>query len=497
MFLQRFPFLTPIVSGLKSGVDWIFPGALWSWEALGTFLFSCILFSFGAYAIAAWSLIGAPSAIKLRWVLVPLLVFQCTLVFVPASMTTDIYNYALYGEMPVLYDANPFVRTPSEFPQSPLFYLIPLYWHDAPSVYGPLWIAVSAGVAALFRAGPLADELLSYRLIANVAHLVNTLLIWALARRLHAERAPSAALAYAWNPLLLVDFALNGHNDVVMLSFVLAAFLLASARRHTLAAIGLGLSVAMKYTSILVAPLLLVWSARQHRGLRAQIWSLCVGGGLLGLLVAAFYAPWFEGLGTFGPVLYWMSGPRLNNFWPEPTLISLTAWTSGLLGTSYEAAWDAIFPGFKLIAKIGFAAYVVYQAIRAERLEDVLASSARVTLVFLLLVNTWVMPWYYSWPLAFAAALGWHAVLVRVCAGFTLTAMLLMYQRQYAQSFVADWAGVTLILPLLLVAAPMVFRWLQPRFSGRLPRLPSLPANAPFPATSQQPSQQRQSDQAS
>jgi hypothetical protein len=222
-----------------------------------------------------------------------------------------------------------------------------------------------------------------------------------------------------------------------------------------------------------------------------------LGGVLLGLLVAAFYAPWFEGPGTFGPVLYWMSGPRLNNFWPEPTLISLTAWTSGLLGTSYEAAWEAIFPGFKLVAKIGLAAYIVYEAIKAERLEDVLASSARVTLVFLLLVNTWVMPWYYSWPLTFAAALGWHTMLVRVCAGFTLTAMLLMYQRQYAQSFVADWAGLTLILPLLLVAAPMVFRWLQTRISGRLPRLPSLPASSPFSATPQPPSQQPRSDQAS
>src|SRR5207253_1126441 len=81
----------------------------------------------------------------------PLLIFQLTLIFVPASMTTDIFNYALYGEMPVLYGVNPFIHTPSEFPQNPLYYLIPLYWHDAPSVYGPLWVAISVGVASVFR----------------------------------------------------------------------------------------------------------------------------------------------------------------------------------------------------------------------------------------------------------------------------------------------------------------------------------------------------------
>ena len=43
--------------------------------------------------------------------------------FFPATMTTDIYNYAIYGEMPVMYGANPFTHTPNQFPQNPLFYL--------------------------------------------------------------------------------------------------------------------------------------------------------------------------------------------------------------------------------------------------------------------------------------------------------------------------------------------------------------------------------------
>ena len=47
---------------------------------------------------------------------------------------------------------------------------------------------------------------------------------------------------------------------------------------------------------------------------------------IIGLLVA-LYAPWFESRETFGPVLYWMTGPRLNNFWPEPWLTSIAAST--------------------------------------------------------------------------------------------------------------------------------------------------------------------------
>jgi alpha-1,6-mannosyltransferase len=490
MFQQRYSPIGSIVYALKSVVDWIFPGALWSWEGLGAFFFGCILVAFVAYAVAAWACTRPAPGLSLWWIFGPLLVFQISLIVGPASMTTDIYNYAIYGEMPVLYGANPFIRTPGEFPQSPLYYLIPLYWHDAPSVYGPVWIAISTGVAALFRNGPLADELLAYRLIANVAHLLNAVLVWRLATRLDPGRAKSAFVAYAWNPLLLVDFCLNGHNDVLMLTFALLALLLTAMQRTTSAALALGLSIATKYTSVLLTPLILFWSARQEPDRKAQIRVLSIGALAVAAPLVLFYLPWIEGIDTFGPVLYWTTGPRLNNYWPEPLLISVTSWISGPTGIAYEAVWPWVLDGFKLLAKVGFAAYVLIEAIRIRSIQGLLRSAARVMLVFLLLVNTWVMPWYYTWPLAFAAALGWHDRMVRVCAAFTLTAMLLMYQRQYGHTFLGDWGGGTLILPVLVVAAVVVCRHLavtlrSPRPSPPAPQPPAPIGRTAAPTSSQ------------
>lgn len=466
MFLQRYAPLGLVLTALKAGVDWVFPGALWTWERLVTFFLQCAIAAFAAYAAVAWRVTHASGDIRLRWVLAPLLVFQLTLVFVPGTMTTDIFNYALYGQMAALHGANPFVHTPGEFPQSPLYYLIPLYWHDAPSVYGPLWVLLSAGVASVSRSLPLADELLLYRGIANAAHVANVVLVWALANRLKpgGRSAPSAALAYGWNPLLLIDFALNGHNDVVMLTFALGAFLLGSYGRFHAGAVALGLSIAAKYTSALVGPVLLLWSARYGLGMgtvRGQIKILLGWSAASVAVVLALYVPWVQGVETLGPLFYWMTGPRLNNFWPEPALMSVAAWTAGLIGTSYDVAWDGVLGGFKLAAKAALAGWVLFEAWHARTLEGVLAASARVALVFLLVGNTWVMPWYYAWPLAFCAALGWQSALVRTCAGLTLTALVLMYQRQYAHAIVGEWAGLFQVLPLVLAAIPPVI--------GRLP----------------------------
>jgi len=507
MFVQRYPFATPVVFAVKPVVDFLFPGALWSWEQIIAFFFHCLVAAYVAYSLAAWRLTRGDVApvqglegdvtpkrrIGLRWIVLPLVVFQITLIFVPSTMTTDIYNYALYGEMPVLYQANPYIHTPQEFPQSPLYYIIPVYWHDAPSVYGPLWVTLSAGIASIFRAQALADELLAYRVIANVAHLANTWLVWRIAGRLRPEGAPSAALAYAWNPSLLIEFALNGHNDVAMLTLTLAAVLLSTQRKYSMSSIALGLSVALKYTSLLIAPLLLLWSARglpvsdreAHQAAtarqdspppdprlgRVRRWifqavatmrsigygRLVIRGLALVAVVVGLYLPWIEGIDTFGPVLYWMSGPRNNNFWPETILSSITTWLYLRNGTDWTETWNAVLETFKLIAKVGLVLLVLVEAFRAQTIERVLAGSARIFVFFLMLVNTWVLPWYFAWPLTLSAALGWSDRLVRVCAGLTLTASVVMYQRQWKIPVIDERGGIFLALPIILALTPCAY----------------------------------------
>jgi hypothetical protein len=466
IFLARYPVLGDALAALKALVDQVFPGALWAWEHIVIFIFQTVAVAFAAYAVAAWRATRHGS-LSLWWILGPLVVFQLTLIFVPASMTTDIFNYALYGEMPVLYGANPFTRTPAEFPQNALHYLIPLYWHDAASVYGPLWVAISVGVASVFRSLPLADELLFYRLIANVAHFLNAILVWQLACRLGRDAAPSGTIAYAWNPLLLVDFALNGHNDALMLTLLLGSFLAATYRRAVGGAALLGLSIAAKYTTILLAPLLLVAAEAERHG--ASPWvggrqslaaggrRLAVGAGIAAAIPLALYLPWLEGIGTFGPVLRWMSGPVNNNFWPEAGLMGVAHAVAELIGAPYDSVWEFALSLLKVLAKVALVALIAFEAWRVKSVRDALTASVRIFIFFLLFVTTWVMPWYYSWPLAISAALGWGSLVVRVCAGLTLTAMVAMYQRQFGHSVVSEGSWF-LVLPILVGLIPAIAR---------------------------------------
>ena len=68
MVLRFFPAGGAILWTVKGAVDFLFPGALWTGEAVVTFFFHAVLLAFVGYALAVWRMAGQP--LPLRWVLV-------------------------------------------------------------------------------------------------------------------------------------------------------------------------------------------------------------------------------------------------------------------------------------------------------------------------------------------------------------------------------------------------------------------------------------------
>ena len=77
---------------------------------------------------------------------------------------------------------------------------------------------------------------------------------------------PAFAAAFVgWNPMLALDFAGGGHNDVWMVAFVLGALALASRRRPALAGTSWAIAVGVKWVPLVLLPLSLDRSSRAQR----------------------------------------------------------------------------------------------------------------------------------------------------------------------------------------------------------------------------------------
>jgi hypothetical protein len=175
----------------------------------------------------------------------------------PLFLSRDVYSYGIYGRMVSEYGVNPFVTTPEAFPQDPLFPFVSEDWSDSPSVYGPAFAALSAGVTGV--ATSPAAVVWAFKLVAALAGVATMLVMVAAARRVHPGRAAFAAALVGWNPVVVFHGVAGGHNDALVGLALAAAVLLLLSRKELASTAVLVLGAAVKVTGIV--PLVVAVSA--------------------------------------------------------------------------------------------------------------------------------------------------------------------------------------------------------------------------------------------
>ncbi len=287
---------------------------------------------------------GKSGKAPLRIILVITAAILVVLLFAPGAFTGDLFSYIWYGRVFALHGGNPFIDVPSAYAaQDAAGWLRYLDWPDLPSAYGPVWTIIAGNLYMFSRMidDHIVTHLLSHKLLASVLHLVNIWLLWHVARevisrywpakgrareRVHTEggtqlpalRVRSSwrrgaqvgiTLTYAWNPLLLVEFGVSGHNDgLAMPETLLAAIWLHLAGRWRWAVMVLALGSLAKLTEGLtfIGPYLafLFWETRKTSSngtMQLLMRMLSRLGQALGIVAATWvlvWLPFWRGPGT-------------------------------------------------------------------------------------------------------------------------------------------------------------------------------------------------------
>jgi alpha-1,6-mannosyltransferase len=166
----------------------------------------------------------------------------------PPTLSTDVYRYVWDGRIQRLgYD--PYIVVPSDSAVQHLHTAETLLMNhpDFPTPY-------PAAAELFFRGVTTVDD--SARAMKSAASLCDAALVAVLLWWLSAShRSPWWVLAYAWNPLVALEGAGNGHVDLLgALGLVLTAALLARGRR-TVSAVAFALAIGVKFLPVPLAPL--------------------------------------------------------------------------------------------------------------------------------------------------------------------------------------------------------------------------------------------------
>jgi alpha-1,6-mannosyltransferase len=408
-----------------------------------------------------------------RWmwgiVLAGAVVMGATLV--PAYPTTaiDLLIYAVRARIWAIYNLNPLATAPLQLPADPWIGLAG-EWADIPSPYGPVWEGISL-LAFRLVGGDLLRHLLALKAVAFLSHLGCVGLVGLILRRLKPDWALVGTLALAWNPLALLELAGNGHNDGLMVLFLLLAIYLAVSGRRWLVIPALTLSIFTKFTPLLALPFFLLYLARlagagSSRPRLAQIASVAGNTALFGGLGLAVMAPIWPGwehwavrdLGqAAGRSPFALLVLALAMALPVNTAFDVTTYLmDGLFLAVYAwLAWRAVAgpPGAQPPFGSAQPPLGSAQPPLGTLTDTVLAPTFGAFFWYLVLANQQFHAWYLLWPLAVAVLLGPTPALTRMVV-FGCTALLAITIYETLRYW---WGGLFNPLVTHLVAVPLVF----------------------------------------
>ena len=378
----------------------------------------------------------------------------------------DVVDYVTHGEELFYYRENPLVVPPGQLPDTAFAHYSA--YRMAPSNYGPLWTWISALVVGALGRGSLALNLLGFKGVAMAAYLAQALLIYTVLRRRQPDLAPAGLAFFAWNPLVLYEFAANGHNDAAMMAFALLGIYFWERRRPILMTAALTLSFLVKIPTAPLLPLFLLACARdarsearsaaEFRNARSEARSAaeCRPRGLLpavllsGALVGLAYLSLPDPLAALTN-LSTRSGLLTHSL---PAVLSLTLRLVGLNETDAGRAAQAAALG-------AFAAAFVLQLARTwVRPAAVLRHAFDLMLFLLLFATPWFQPWYVTWAVALAALFPRPEAPLQ--AGlFSLTVVFSYVVYGFVWFWIphqANW-GNTLGITLMAVATTYLIPW--------------------------------------
>jgi hypothetical protein len=310
-----------------------------------------------------------------------------------------------------------------------------------PSPYGPLWTWIEVLAASL--TGSVAGALLLLKALVVAASLGCAVVIWKILGRVRPEDRLLGTLVYLWNPLIVVEFAGEGHNDAVMILFVLVSLLFTVTARPALSAMGAVVGVLVKYLPVMFSPAqaIYLWRTRRSTPRLALSVALALVYGLI--LTAALYWPFWIGADTFG-ALRQQGLPFL-----APTPSGILYWLLLHAAPPEQAAALTL-----RILGVLFLLFVLVAGWRARDAAGLLRACAAISLVYLLVVSAGTWPWYAALPLALAA-LTPRGVFLPMALVVTFTSRLVAPFSNLVNNRFAGWNDLIDVATVVSVTLPL------------------------------------------
>lgn len=296
-------------------------------------------------------------------------------------LSSDIYYYIGNSWLASKYNQNPYYITVSDLQSQGINDEIldnTGFWKHTTTIYGPIWNILSSILVTL-SFGNLTIALFIFKITAYIIHILNIYLIYKI------TKSKKYMLIYGLNPLILIEFLSNVHNDSYLVLFILLAlYFLIKKKNIILTILFLALSISIKYSTVLLVPFILIYCFRKEKIPKRILYCFISGVSIIALVVL-FYLPYYKDFSIFTNML--IQGEKYNqSIW---LFLILSLKTSTFLNIK-----SLCIPVFATI----YVA-ILFKTLFKDKiqLKDIMQKYNLVMLIFIFGVLATFQKWYIIW----------------------------------------------------------------------------------------------------
>jgi alpha-1,6-mannosyltransferase len=441
-------------------------------------LFLLLMVILGGTYLAVIYLVRKENRRVFTWILLGgFAAFTLLFIFVPAYRSRDIFSYTFYGRTISVYHKNPYILIPQSRPLDIYFPMIG--WRHSASVYGPVFNLAAAIITRIAGSKIVLDVFL-FKLMAFLFYAGTVGIVFSLTKKVSPGRQNMALAITAWSPLLMMHVIGAGHNDAMLIFFIMLGFLLYRKDYKLLAIAVMGVAFAVKITAILaLAPMFILYM----RDRRESFFKRFAKGAAVAIAVpAVLYAPFWAGPKIFDTTRQMAKAYSGSSV---PTLFrNVFSQLLGSMGITSARALNLATAGIWLALTGLFVVVTIVLLYRVRDYRSMMTAAAAISLVWFL-TTPYILPWYLTIPLIITAVTGWNVTTGSALAASSVFLMYNIPNRASAtrplrfplraassgnasrpSSVLFMGISFTVILVVWLVAQTRVWRYIGNRLSG-------------------------------
>lgn len=215
----------------------------------------------------------------------------------PAT-TYDEFNYITTAKVLYTYHENPYIVMPVEIPNEPNLAFTRAA--NKVALYGPAWIILTA-IPHYLGFGSIWLSIITFKVFVGSFYLILCMMIIRWTKQIHN------LVFFAFNPLVLNEILVSGHNDIVMMVLAISGIYLITNQtlgKRIIGWIAFCLSLLIKGATLAITPTLFFPHREFNLIMKYSFWIM-----LALFLVATplreelypWYAVWFLSIAAFLP----------------------------------------------------------------------------------------------------------------------------------------------------------------------------------------------------